>query len=125
MRYGSVIYLGFGETWTETLRGRWDVRRFTVELEFGADDWSCLADEKVYLGSDRPDLSLERVDIDKMFVGGRLLSASSGNSRFDLSITGGIVIRSVIKGDQASGFLMALTLPDRTYETMDGEALVG
>lgn len=124
VRYGSVIYLGFGDTRTENLLGRWDIRRFAAELEFGADKWSCLADGKAYLTSDRRDLALERNDIDEMLAGGRLLSAFFDGAHFDLSISGGIIIRSVIKPDQASGFLFTLSLPDESYETLDGETLV-
>jgi hypothetical protein len=124
VRYGSVMYLGFGETWTEkSLRGRWDIRRFAVELELGADVWSCSMDGVDYLSSDRPDLSLQRDDIDEMFVGGRLLGALSDDQHFDLSISGGISIRSAIKSDQASGFLLSLSLRHGFYETLDGQTL--
>jgi hypothetical protein len=121
VRYGSVMYLGFGNTWTESLLGRWEIRRFAVELELGADEWCCLLDGRAYLSSDRPDLSLERDVIDKLFVGGRVLSASFDDEHFDLSVSGGVVIRSAIKADQASGFLLTLALPNEVYETLDGQ----
>jgi hypothetical protein len=124
VRYGSVMYLGFGDTWTESLRGQREIRRFAVELDFGADKWWCSLDGIAYLHSDRPGLSLERDVLDEMFVGGRVLGASLDEAHFDLSISGGITIRSAIKADQASGFLLALSLPARSFETLDGQALV-
>ena len=124
VRYGSVIYIGFGDTWTENLRGRWDVRRFAVEVEFGADEWSCLVDGKAYLGSNRPDLSLERDELDDIFIGGRLLNTSLTKVHFDLVLSGDVLIRSVVKPNQASGFLLTLSLADAIYETLDGCSLV-
>ncbi len=123
VRYGSVMYLGFGDTWTENHLGRREIRRFAAELELGADEWLCLVDGNAYLSSDRPDLSLERDDIDEMFVGGRLLNTSSKKEHFDLSISGGVTIRSLIKADQSSGFLLSLSLADKSYETIDGVTL--
>ena len=123
VRYGSVIYLGFGDTWTESLRGQ-GIRRFAVELEFGADVWLFLVDGIAYLSSDRPDLYLERDEIDQMLIGGQVLSTSSDLAHFDLTISGGIVIRSVVETDQASGFLLTLSLPNESFETLNGETLV-
>lgn len=122
IRYGSVIYLGFGEPIIQSNGQHRVTKRFPVELEIGADNWSIVDGGAVVVRSQFTDLGQTRSQIQRLFEGRELRRVTLITGAVTLECSGGLAIEMDVRPDPASGFLIAFDVKDvLAWETVDGE----
>lgn len=122
VRYGSVIYLGFGGLITRLNGNRRMSSRFPVELEVGADNWAIIDCNTMLVQSQFSDVDQTRFDLKKLLVGRELHRLTLKHGTATLECSERLTIKMDVQPNPASGFLIAFDVMDEvSWESVDGE----
>lgn len=125
VRYGSVIYFGFGESITRENQRRFPTTQFSVELEIGADNWSIRKNETTVLHSQFSDVEQTRSQLRTLFIDRKVLEMTIEGDLMILHCSGDVVVEMAILPDPSSGFLIAFQVIDgATWESIDGKQML-
>lgn len=121
IRYGSVAYLAFGESWQDEHIGRASTRQYSVEIEVGADRWSLLDGSRKVLDSNFSNIDEARTVWSDALMGRKLLDVGIVSDQAKIIFDHNFALTAVISKTPASGFLFSYQErngPD--WETVDG-----
>jgi hypothetical protein len=126
LRYGSVFYLGFGQYNTQKTNGGKCVSSYSLEIEFGSDEWIILIDNRVVADSDFIDRDNLGEVLRLNIVGKELQSILLNDNNIDFNISGKIKIVIKLTMNPASGFSLAFSNKDdeQDWETINGLSIV-
>jgi hypothetical protein len=124
IRYGSVLYVAFGECVTQAHQGRPDTTHYPVEFEFGADDWHANNNGKRIIDSQFDDIDDARSKLRDLLVGRRLIDVVTADDESQIIFNEECILLSRIAPEPASGFLFSFHVEDGpTWETVDGQSM--
>jgi hypothetical protein len=124
VRYGSVIYLGFGKSIIQSNGHRRTTNRFPVELEIGADNWSIIDGDTTVVRSEFTNSEETRSQLQRLFEGRELHRMTLKGGAATLECSSGLTVEMEVRPDPASGFLIAFDVMDAlVWESVDGESI--
>lgn len=121
VRYGSVLYIAFGEGLTKPHLGRASTTQYSVELEVGSDSWVLVNCGDIILDSEFSDIERARDTLNGSLLGRKMLDFEVAQSESTIIFDGNTILKSGIVPEPASGFLYSFQAKDGpTWETIDG-----
>ena len=124
IRYGSVLYLGFGESTLYEHKKRPATTRYQAEIEIGSDYWSLERNNSLLIDSSFSDINDTRSVLEDLLVGVKLKDIEITNETARIVMGEELVLQSSISLDPASGFLYSFGVEGGlVWETIDGNIL--
>lgn len=125
VRYGSVIYFGFGDGLRTISKDHSSYVRYPVEMELGSNNWHIKSEESAVLDSDFADPELARSILRRLFLDRQVRNFEVVGDRAILWCSESLVVEMDIDPDPASGFLISFdTIDGVSWETIDGRFLM-
>lgn len=121
VRYGSVLYIAFGEGLTKPHLGRASTTKYSVELEVGSDSWVLTNYGDIILDSEFSDIERARDTLNGSLLGRKMLDIEVSQSESTITFDGNMKLKSGIVPAPASGFLYSFQAKyGPTWETLNG-----
>ena len=122
VRYGSVIYLGFGEGNSRRHANGILITQYPVEIEIGSDNWSLDKNGNPMIDSHFVSIDSARLKLENLLVGVKLVDTKIANKTARMVLDKGLVLQSHIIPMPESGFLYSFQTEDGSvWETIDGK----
>ena len=124
IRYGSVLYLAFGQARLSNVTQDIQSKIYPVELEIGADDWKLSRNDRLILDSRFTNSRNARFTLSDNLVTQKINDIVLYDRTLDLVFSQNTVLSVVVRPSPASGFLYSLYIDGvGSWETLDGEAI--
>lgn len=121
IRYGSVLYIAFGEGISKPHPGRASTTQCPVELEIGSDTWILTNSSDKVVDSGFDDTELTRNTLHSILVGRKVHDLESTPTESIITFGDNLVLRSYIVPEPAAGFLYSFQVENGpAWETVDG-----
>jgi hypothetical protein len=124
IRYGSVLYIAFGEGIFQPHHGRTSTTQYPVELEVGSDTWILTNGSDQVLDSGFDDTETARNTLHNILVGRKVQDLETTKTESKITFDNNLVLRSYIVPEPAAGFLYSFHVENGpVWETIDGIAM--
>jgi len=124
IRYGSVLYIAFGEGVSKPHQGRASTTQYPVELEVGSDAWVLNNGSDQVLDSGFNDTELTRNTLHNVLVGRKVQDLETTQTESIIIFDNNLILRSYIAPEPAAGFLYSFQVENGpAWETIDGVAM--
>jgi hypothetical protein len=121
IRYGSVLYIAFGQGVSKIHRATAATTQYPVELEFGSDNWKLIRAKSCLLDSGFSDVNDARNRLQDLLVGNRIIGIELSESISCVLFNDEINLCSEISSAPEAGFLYSFYVEGGpSWETVDG-----
>lgn len=121
VRYGSVIYFGFGEVVKLNDRKGRKIERRKIEIDVGCDDWKLMKSDKFFLKSNFFDVNEARDILYSLSKGIEFVRFYSDKEYLNILFTNDVILKANLCAESASGFFLSISCFDGpSYESLDG-----
>lgn len=121
IRYGSVLYLGLGNSKRKKVTDKLETTVYHIEVELGADEWVLMGPDGEIMNSAFADTKSARKILSDLLVGKNILDIELDNVESRIVLDHGLSIISKIDSEPASGFLYSFYVEGGpSWETIDG-----